>query len=180
MSRETAPTLTYRGNIFLVGPMGVGKSTIGRMLARRLGLVFHDSDQLIESRTGVDIPLIFEIEGEAGFRRRERQVIDELTRLEGIVLATGGGAVLDAANRADLKNRGYTVFLRADPDQLLRRTARDSQRPLLQGEDRLARIQELLDQREALYREVADLIIDTDQLTVRRSVNAICKQLPHS
>lgn len=180
MSRDINPAPVYRGNIFLVGPMGVGKSTIGRMLARRLGLVFHDSDQVIESRTGVGIPLIFEIEGEVGFRRRERQVIDELTRLEGIVLATGGGAVLDTANRADLKNRGYTVYLRADPEQLLQRTARDSQRPLLQGGDRLERIQELLDQRETFYSDVADLIIDTDQLTVRRSVNAICKQLPQT
>lgn len=180
MSRETAPIPNYRGNIFLVGPMGVGKSTVGRMLARRLGLEFHDSDQVIEARTGVDIPLIFEIEGEAGFRRRERQVLHELTRLEGIVLATGGGAVLDADNRDDLRSRGYTVYLRADPDKLLQRTARDTQRPLLQGDDRLARIRQLLDEREELYREVADLIIDTDQLTVRRSVNAICRQLQQS
>lgn len=180
MSRETATIPSYRGNIFLVGPMGVGKSTVGRMLARRLGLEFHDSDQVIEARTGVDIPLIFEIEGEAGFRRRERQVIHELTRLEGIVLATGGGAVLDADNRDDLRDRGYTIYLRADPDKLLQRTARDTQRPLLQGDDRLVRIKQLLDEREGLYREVADLIIDTDQLTVRRSVNAICRQLQQS
>lgn len=164
-------------NIFLIGPMGVGKSTIGRQLARRLGWDFHDSDQAIEKRTGVDIPLIFEIEGEAGFRRRECQVIDELTRLQNIVLATGGGAVLEPANRDCLRERGRVVYLRADPEQLLRRTERDRQRPLLEAQDKLARIKELLAARDGLYREVADLIMDTDQLTVNRLVNSICRRL---
>lgn len=168
------------GNIFLIGPMGVGKSTIGRQLARRLQLEFHDSDQAIEARTGVDIPLIFDIEGEAGFRRREQQIIDELTAMPGIVLATGGGAVLTAANRQCLKDRGFVVYLRADAEQLLARTERDTQRPLLQTADKFNRIQEILSQREPLYRELADLIIDTDSLTVRRTVNNICRHLQSS
>lgn len=165
------------GNIFLVGPMGVGKSTIGRQLARRLKLDFHDSDQAIEARTGADIPLIFDIEGETGFRRREQQVIDDLTRLQGIVLATGGGAVLSAENRRHLRERGLVIYLRANAEQLLARTDRDKQRPLLQSEDKFARIEEILRERDVLYRELADLIIDTDRLTVRRTVNNICRQL---
>lgn len=177
MQSQDAVTDCQR-NLFLIGPMGVGKSTIGRQLARRLGRDFYDSDQEIEKRTGVDIPLIFEIEGEAGFRRRERQVIDELTQLQSIVLATGGGAVIDPANRDCLRQRGFVVYLRADPEQLLQRTERDCQRPLLQSGNKLARIRELLTARDALYREITDLIIDTDQLTVRRSLNTICKQLP--
>lgn len=173
----TASSDTSPGNVFLIGPMGVGKSTIGRQLARRLGLEFHDSDHAIEARTGVDIPLIFDIEGEAGFRRREQQVIDELTALPGVVLATGGGAVLNADNRACLRARGFVVYLRAEPEQLLARTDRDSQRPLLQNGDRLARIREILAERDPLYQELADLIIDTDRLTVRRTVNNICRRL---
>ena len=168
----------HKQNIFLVGLMGAGKSTIGRQLARRLNMDFHDSDQTIEARTGVDIPRIFDIEGEAGFRRREQQIIDELTRLDGVVLATGGGVVLDADNRACLRERGLVIYLKADPGQLLERTERDTQRPLLQqGDDRLGRIRQLLDEREPYYREVAHLIIDTNGLTVRRTVNNICKYL---
>jgi len=165
-------------NLFLVGPMGAGKSTIGRQLARRLGLAFHDSDQAIEARTGVDIPRIFDIEGEEGFRQREQQMIDELTGLSGIVLATGGGAVLSPENRRHLSERGFVIYLRADPNQLLERTERDSQRPLLQqGDDKLTRIHQLLAERDALYTELAHLIIDTDRLTVRRTVNNICRRL---
>lgn len=172
------PLISASQNIFLVGPMGAGKSTIGRQLARRLGLAFHDSDQAIEARTGVDIPRIFDIEGEAGFRRREQQIIDELTGLSGIVLATGGGAVLNPENRAHLSDRGFVIYLRADADQLLERTERDSQRPLLQqGDDKLTRIHQLLAERDALYTQLAHLIIDTDRLTVRRTVNNICRRL---
>ncbi|MEX0951894.1 MAG: shikimate kinase AroK [Gammaproteobacteria bacterium] len=175
---ESAQTQTDSGaSIFLVGPMGVGKSTVGRQLAKRLQREFHDSDQTIEARTGVDIPLIFEFEGEEGFRRRERQVLDELTALDSIVLATGGGAVLDPDNRTLLAKRGLVVYLRANPEQLLERTIHDQHRPLLQTPDRLGRIRELLAERDVLYRGLADLTIDTDRLTVRRSVNAICKKL---
>lgn len=177
MSQKTPVLEAHRGNIFLIGPMGAGKSTIGRQLARRLGLVFYDSDQAIEQRTGVDIPRIFDIEGEAGFRRREQQAIDELTQLSGIVLATGGGVVLNADNRGCLRDRGFVVYLRASAEQLLQRTERDTQRPLLQGDDRRKRIQQLLAERDPLYTELADLIIDTDSLTVRRTVNNICRQL---
>lgn len=165
-------------NVFLVGPMGAGKSTIGRQLARQLRLDFHDSDQVIEQRTGVDIPRIFDIEGEAGFRRREQQIIDDLTQLSGVVLATGGGVVLNPENRAHLHERGFVIYLRANAEQLLKRTDRDTQRPLLQeGDDRLSRIRQLLAERDALYTEVAHLIIDTEHLTVRRTVNDICKRL---
>jgi len=165
-------------NVFLVGPMGAGKSTIGRQLARRLDAEFLDSDQAIEARTGVDIPRIFDIEGEEGFRQREQQIIDELTQRRGIVLATGGGVVLDPDNRAHLRGRCLVIYLRASAEQLFNRTERDNQRPLLQGGgERLSRIRELLDEREPLYREVAHLIIDTDGLTVRRTVNNICKRL---
>ncbi len=179
-SARTAVGDKKPGNIFLIGPMGVGKSTIGRQLARRLELEFHDSDQTIEARTGVDIPLIFDIEGEDGFRRREQQVIDELTAMPGIVLATGGGAILNAANRHCLKERGYVVYLRADAEQLLARTDRDTQRPLLEADDRLSRIKQILGQREPLYQDLADLIIETDSLTVRRTVNNICRHLQTS
>jgi shikimate kinase len=168
--------MSKRSNIFLVGPMGAGKSTIGRQLARRLSMEFYDTDHEIERRTGVDIPLIFDIEGEAGFRRRECQVLEELTALSNIVLATGGGAVLDPDNRARLKQRGFVVYLQATPEQLLRRTVRDTHRPLLQTGDRAGRIRQLLEEREPYYREVADLIINSDRLTVGHAIGEISRQ----
>ncbi len=164
-------------NLFLVGPMGSGKTTIGRQLAKSLGKTFIDSDHEIEARTGADIPWIFDIEGEAGFRRREQAVIDELTRRHGIVLATGGGAVLSAENRRHLAARGIVIYLRASIDQQLRRTAKDRNRPLLQTEDPRARLAALLAQREPLYREIANLVVDTDNRSIRSTVNAILKQL---
>jgi shikimate kinase len=160
-------------NIFLVGLMGAGKTTVGRLLARQLGKTFIDSDHEIEGRTGVRIPVIFEIEGEAGFRKREESVIEELTAQSGIVLGTGGGAVLSAANRALLKSRGMVVYLRGSPEQLFERTRHDKNRPLLQTEDPLAKLKALYAQRDPLYRETADLVVDTG----RQSVASLTRQL---
>jgi len=160
-------------NIFLVGPMGAGKTTIGRQLAKSLGMEFLDSDHEIEQRTGADIPLIFDLEGEAGFRHREQAVIDELTQRTGVVLATGGGAVLSAENRVHLSRRGRVIYLHASVDQLVTRTARDRNRPLLQTDDPHARLESLMAVRDPLYREVADLIIETGGRTVRQVVKQI-------
>lgn len=164
------------GNIFLVGPMGSGKSTIGRQLAKRLHRRFYDSDREIEKRTGVSISWIFEREGEAGFREREQKTIEELTALDGIVMATGGGAVLSEANRQYLK-RGKVVYLAASAEQLYRRTARDTSRPLLQVDNRRQQIKQLMAQRDPLYREVADIVLQTGDQSVTRTVNAVLKQL---
>jgi len=155
--------MNQQGNVFLIGPMGAGKTTIGRHLATLLHKRFVDVDHEIEKRTGVTIPVIFEIEGEAGFRRRESAVIEELTRDTNIVLATGGGAVLLEENRKLLKDRGTVAYLQADIDTLVERTRRDRNRPLLQTENPRAKIEELLQQREPIYREVADIIINTGQ-----------------
>ncbi len=155
--------MNQQGNVFLIGPMGAGKTTIGRHLATLLHKRFVDVDHEIEKRTGVSIPVIFEIEGEAGFRRRESAVIEELTRDTNIVLATGGGAVLLEENRKLLKDRGTVAYLQADIDTLVERTRRDRNRPLLQTENPRAKIEELLQQREPIYREVADVIINTGQ-----------------
>lgn len=142
--------------------MGAGKTTIGRQLAHALGLQFGDTDQEIQRRTGVDIPTIFEFEGEAGFRARERQVVDELTQADGQVLATGGGAVLDAENRRHLAARGIVVYLHCTPEQQYERTYKDRNRPLIQTEDPLSRLRELMAVRDPLYREVADLVVSTE------------------
>jgi shikimate kinase len=149
-------------NIYLVGLMGAGKTTVGRQLARRLNRRFVDVDHEIEARTGVRIPLIFEIEGEAGFRRREAQVIDALCRERELVVATGGGAILDAGNRANLKQSGLVIYLSALPEVLFERTRMDRNRPLLQVDDPLAKLRELHGQRDPLYREVADLVVEGD------------------
>jgi shikimate kinase len=164
-------------NIFLVGLMGAGKSTIGRHLAKSLGLEFVDSDHEIERRTGASIPLIFDVEGEAGFRLREKKVIDELSRRTGIVLATGGGVVLDPDNRACLRERGTVIYLYATVDQLLVRTAKDRNRPLLQTADPRGRLQELLSTRDALYREAADLVVDTGGRTARSAEREILAKI---
>jgi len=157
------PDMNPQGNVFLIGPMGAGKTTIGRHLATLLHKQFVDVDHEIEKRTGVTIPVIFEIEGEVGFRRRESSAIEELTQGQNIVLATGGGAVLLEENRKLLKERGTVVYLQADIETLVERTRRDRNRPLLQTEDPRGRIEELLRQREPIYREAADIIIDTGQ-----------------
>ncbi len=161
------------GSLFLTGPMGSGKSTIGRQLARQLGVEFHDSDHEIEQRTGVDIPLIFEIEGEQGFRKRERAVIDELTQLPDIVLATGGGAILDPDNRDHLGQRGRVIYLHTPVDVQLARTSNDRNRPLLQTEDPRQRLEDLMEVREPLYRETADMVINTGGKRVRDVVREI-------
>lgn len=165
-------------NIFLVGLMGAGKTTVGRQLARRLGKRFVDSDQEIERRTGVKVTTIFEIEGEAGFRAREARIIEELTESTDLVLATGGGAVLDPANRARLAERGYVIYLRAQPRELWQRTRHDRSRPLLHGADPLARLDELFAARDPLYREVADLVIETGRQGVGALVAHVVSELP--
>jgi shikimate kinase len=164
-------------NIFLIGLMGVGKTTIGRKLAEKLGKTFLDCDREIEERTGVTIELIFEIEGEEGFRRRESAVLDELTARSNVVIATGGGAVLGPENREWLKERGTVVYLNAPVKILAGRTQADRKRPLLQTEDRLARLTELLREREPFYLEIADVIINTDDLPMRKVVDSICGSL---
>lgn len=172
--------MNSRTNVFLIGPMGAGKTTIGRQLARALRLDFVDSDQEIEIRTGASIPWIFDLEGEVGFRQRESAVIAALTQRQGIVLATGGGVVLDAANRDHLKARGLVVYLCAPLEQLLARTAKDRNRPLLQTEDPRGRLEELLRLRDPLYRATADVIIDTEHCNVRGTVKLIQDQLMRS
>ena len=164
-------------NIFLIGPMGAGKTTMGRQLANKLNYQFFDSDHVIEERTGADIPLIFEKEGEEGFRKREQLVIDELTQMNNIVLATGGGAVLLPENRHNLKNRGIVIYLHSSVDHLIERTRLDKNRPLLQTEDPAARLREIMETREPLYKETADIIINTGKKSIRSVINVILDQL---
>jgi len=159
--------------IFLVGPMGTGKTTIGRQLAQALGLEFEDSDREIQRRTGVDIPTIFEYEGEEGFRIRERKVIADLVEVENQVLATGGGAVTDADNRRLLPARGFVIYLECSPEQQYDRTYKDKNRPLLQSDDPLESLKQLMKERDPLYREVADLVVSTEG----RSASAVVKDI---
>lgn len=160
-------------NVFLVGPMGAGKTTIGRQLAQALKMDFVDSDHEIVERTGASIPWIFDVEGEAGFRRRERDMLQELSERENTVIATGGGAVLAEQTRKVLRSRGVVVYLCATIDQILKRTARDRNRPLLQTDDPRARLEALMAERDPLYREVADLVVATDDRSVRTVVKEI-------
>ncbi len=164
-------------NIFLVGPMGVGKTTIGKKLARKLKKKFIDSDKEIEKKTGATINLIFDVEGETGFRERESKIIDELTMREGIVMATGGGVVLSDTNRRLLRERGIVVYLGASPDLLLERTAYDQSRPLLMTGDRLKKIKTLLQDREPFYLEVSDKSIKVDGMAIKEIVSVISKFL---
>ena len=157
--------------------MGAGKTTIGKRLAELTDKRFLDSDNEIELRTGVNIDLIFEIEDEDGFRKRECKIIEELTALDSIILATGGGAILNADNRRHLHQGGTVIYLQASPEQLMQRTAKDQKRPLLKTEDRLGKIEELLKIRGPLYEEVADFIINTDDYSVKKIVNRICQKL---
>jgi shikimate kinase len=165
------------GNVFLVGLMGAGKTTVGRALARRLGRAFFDSDHEIEARTGVRIPTIFEHEGEAGFRDRESEVIDDLTQRQGIVLATGGGAVLRPENRRWLMARGSVVYLCAHPHDLWLRTRRDKNRPLLQTEDPRGRLEALYAVRDPIYRECAHFVMETGRPSISSLANSIMMQL---
>lgn len=164
-------------NIYLVGLMGAGKTTVGKMLAKQTGKAFYDSDQEIKNKTGVSISHIFEVEGEAGFRIRESAALKELTQMQNIVLATGGGAVLAEQNRAMLRNNGTVVYLRASVDDLWARTKHDKNRPLLQTWDPRARLAELFALRDPLYSEIADIVVDTSKQSVASLVRHILQLL---
>lgn len=157
--------------------MGAGKSTVGKQLAKSLGRDFYDSDKELEKRTGVSISWIFEMEGEQGFRIREQKIIDELTGLKDIVLATGGGAIVAEENRRILRSRGHVVYLSASVEQLLKRTAKDKSRPLLQTDNPKQRIKEILVERESLYRDVADIELRTGEQSIQHVVSGLIKQL---
>jgi shikimate kinase len=163
-------------NIYLIGLMGAGKTTIGRQLARALKLPFYDSDKAIEESTGVDIPTIFEFEGEEGFREREQKMIQKLTQLQGIVLATGGGAVIREENRGYLKDNGFVVYLQCSVDRIMERTRRDTQRPLLKTDNPRERLQLLFEQRQPLYLSCANFKIDTGINKSKAVVNRILEE----
>ena len=167
----------HRGNLFLVGMPGCGKSTLGRLLARRLDKRFYDADVELERRLGVSIPVIFELEGEHGFRDREEAVLADLVTQTNIVLSTGGGVVLRSVNRERLKDGGTVLYLHATPDTLWERTRHSKHRPLLQAPDPFARVQELYATRDALYREVADFVIESDREQVNRLAHRLEQQL---
>ncbi len=169
--------MAEKRNIFLVGPMGAGKSTIGRHLADELHLDFFDSDQEIERRTGADIAWIFDLEGEDGFRKREENVINDLTDKQGIVLATGGGSIVTKAVRNRLSARGIVVYLQTTIDKQVARTQRDKRRPLLQNEDPEKVLRDLAEMRNPLYEEVADYIVDTDDQSARAVANQIISKI---
>jgi shikimate kinase len=169
--------MTENRNVYLIGPMGSGKTAVGRQLAKLLHLEFHDSDVEIEHRTGVDIPYIFEREGEAGFREREREVIDALTRLTNVIVATGGGAVLLAENREHLAARGRVVYLKTGIQQQLERTRHGRQRPLLYTSDPEQRLRDLMAQRAPLYESIATVTVATDGRHVRAVAEEIVERL---
>lgn len=167
----------FKESIFLVGLMGAGKSTVGRFLADKLHYQFVDSDHVIEEKTGASIPMIFDIEGESGFRVREEQVIDEWTQKSEIVLATGGGAIMTPENRKHLRSRGFVVYLKSSVEALAQRTRHDRNRPLLQTEDPEGVLKKLIAEREPFYEEVADLVIETEQVSIHRVVRQILDQI---
>ncbi|MFV1982646.1 MAG: shikimate kinase AroK [Thiohalomonadales bacterium] len=164
-------------SIFLVGPMGAGKTTVGKQLAKCLNMEFADSDSEIEKRTGVDIPLIFELEGESGFRKRETAMIESLTNKDAIVLATGGGAVLSEQNRGFLVSRGTVIYLNTSVEQIMERTHRDTKRPLLQTENPKEKLEQLASERNPLYESIADFTISTESQKIRDVIKEICNQL---
>lgn len=163
--------------VFLVGPMGAGKTTIGKYLAQHLKLTFADTDTEIEARTGADIPWIFEIEGEEGFRDREQQVVEEMSQWDAVVLATGGGVVLRPENRRALASRGFVIYLYATVEEQFKRTRRDRKRPLLQNADPEQTLRELMAVRDPLYREIADHIIETDDCSPRTVAQRLVREL---
>jgi shikimate kinase len=165
-----------KDNIYLIGLMGVGKTTIGKQLAKALGMPFYDSDKAIKESTGVDIPTIFEFEGEEGFRVREQKMIEKLTQLRGVVLATGGGAILCEENRKLLKENGFIVYLHCSVDRILERTRRDTQRPLLKTDNPRKRLQQLLVERQPLYLSCADIKIDTGILRTKTVIKQILEE----
>ena len=164
-------------NIFLIGPMGAGKSAVGRYLARALHLTFVDSDDEIESRTGVDIPFIFEKEGEDGFRKREAIVIDDLSKMDGVVLATGGGAIQDENSRSRLGGRGLVVYLYTTVEQQVSRTKKGRERPLLENANPRDMLKKLLETRDPLYREIADIVVETDGRKVKSVADEVIEQV---
>lgn len=161
------------GNIYLVGLMGAGKTTIGRLLAKHLHKTFYDTDHEIERRTGVNIPLIFEVEGETGFRKREISIIEELSHKSNIVMATGGGAILSEENRNNLKQHGTVIYLKANVHELWQRTRNDKNRPLLQTVDPHEKLKQLFAERDPLYTEVATFVIETEGESVGSIVHRI-------
>lgn len=163
--------------IFIVGPMGAGKTTVGKILAQELGLDFKDADEELEERAGADISWIFDLEGEEGLRERERKVIEDLTQINSMVLATGGGAVLDEDNRQALASRGHVVYLNTPLEVQVQRTRHGSDRPLLRDGDRRETLERLREERDPLYREVADLVIDTGDKNSRAVVREITERL---
>jgi shikimate kinase len=160
-------------NIYLVGPMGSGKTTIGNRLAQKLGLTFYDSDQEIEARTGASVSLIFEIEGESGFRKRENHMLQELCALEDVLVATGGGAIINQANRDLLRKSGMVIYLRASVGQQLERLGRDRTRPLLQTRNKESKLAALAEDRNPLYEELADLIFPSKNRNIDSTVNRL-------
>ncbi len=165
-------------NIILIGPMGSGKSTIGSMLAKKLGRDFRDSDHFIENRTGVDISRIFDIEGETGFRDRESNALKELLSQNNQVVATGGGSVLREENQALLRSRGYIIFMDTTVNQQMHRLRRDKKRPLLQTENPRKRLEAMFNERRPIYLDLADLAVKTDRKQARRLASEIITQLP--
>ena len=164
--------------VFLIGPMGAGKSTLGKRLARALQLDYCDCDEELVARTGASISLIFDVEGESGFRDREANLLDELTQRSDLVLATGGGIVLRESNRKILKDRGFVIYLHAPLDKLYERTRKDTSRPLLQTENPLASLKAIIDERRPLYEQTADLSVDTNERSITQLISHIKRQLP--
>lgn len=167
-------------NIYLIGPMGVGKTTVGKQLASKLNCPFYDSDKFVEQKTGVDIATIFEFEGEMGFRTREQKAVESLTRLRGVVLATGGGAILNERNRELLTKNGFVVYLLCSLNRLVDRTRKDKKRPLLKTNNPRKRLEEIIEERDSLYQACADCVVNTGRNSSRMTVNTILKKFSNN